>query len=90
MNFLITGATGYIGVQLTKKLVGEGHTVHALFRSESKTADLRHDQIKLFKGDILDPASLEKAAKKCDGIFHVAAFAKPWDKDPQPLFKYKV
>ncbi len=91
MKYLITGATGYIGVQLAKRLAGEGHTVHALYRSESKTAELKNiEGIKLVKGDILFPESLKEAVRGCNGVFHVAALAKPWDKNPQTFYQYNV
>ncbi len=91
MKFLLTGATGYIGVPLAKTLAAQGHTVHALYRDESKTAPLKStENIYLHKGDILDPESLVKAAKGCDAVFHAAAFAKAWDKDPQTFYQQNV
>ena len=90
MKYLIAGATGYIGTQLAKKLAREGHTVHALYRSEAKTEGLKGEGIELFKGDISDRASLENAAHGCDGVFHVAAFAKAWAKDPQTFYRQNV
>jgi nucleoside-diphosphate-sugar epimerase len=46
--------------------------------------------VKLFKGDILDPASLEMAMKGCDVAFHAAAFAGVWSKDPNLIFRLNV
>ncbi|MBK8563428.1 MAG: NAD-dependent epimerase/dehydratase family protein [Saprospiraceae bacterium] len=89
MKYFITGATGYIGTQLTKRLVAEGNTVHALYRSESKIGELRGlPNVFLKKGDLLDKPSLEAAVAGCDAVFHVAAFAKPWDKDPRTFYEY--
>ncbi len=91
MKFFLTGATGYIGTQLTKQLVAQGHQVHALYRSESKTSELmKMENVRLFKGDILDMGSLEKAVEGCEGVFHVAGFAKPWHKDPQTFYRLNV
>jgi len=36
MKIFITGATGFIGINLSLKLANEGHTVHALCRSKEK------------------------------------------------------
>ena len=91
MKIFLTGATGYIGAQLAKQLASQGHTVHALFRSQNKTGDLRSEEyILLFLGDIMDKESLEKAMEGCDAVFHVAAFAKPWHKDPQTFYRLNV
>lgn len=79
----MTGATGFIGCALAKKLADSGHTVHALFRSKSKTVPLRHPNIHLFKGDILDPKSLHRALKGCQYVFHTAALTKIWTRNPQ-------
>ncbi|MBI1225310.1 MAG: NAD-dependent epimerase/dehydratase family protein [Bacteroidetes bacterium] len=91
MKYLITGATGYIGTQLTKRLVAEGHIVHALYRSEGKAAELKElPNTNLKKGDLLDKPSLLAAAEGCDAVFHVAAFAKPWDKNPKTFYDYNL
>ncbi len=91
MKYLITGATGYIGTQLTKRLIADGHTVHALYRSEVKAKELRAlPGVFMQKGDLLDKPSLEAAVEGCDAVFHVAAFAKPWDKNPQIFYDYNL
>jgi NAD+-dependent farnesol dehydrogenase len=91
MKYLITGATGYIGTQLTQRLVAEGHTVHALYRSEGKATALRQfPNVVLKKGDLLDVPSLQAAVQGCDAVFHVAAFAKPWDKRPATFYEYNL
>lgn len=91
MKYLITGSTGYIGTQLAKRLTGDGHHVNALFRSEAKAGELQNlPGLTLCQGDLFDKESLQRAAKGCDAVFHVAAFAKPWDKDPQTFYRYNV
>ncbi len=91
MKYLITGATGYIGTQLTKRLVAEGHTVHALYRDEKKAEELKKiPGTVMKKGDLLDKPSLHAAATGCDAVFHVAAFAKPWDKDPKTFYEFNL
>lgn len=42
MKVIVTGATGYIGAQLTRRLVGDGHVVHAVLRESSDTTELRN------------------------------------------------
>ncbi|MFB6341614.1 SDR family oxidoreductase [Saccharicrinis sp. FJH62] len=90
MKIFVTGATGFIGKQLVLRLVDEGHEVHALFRSPEKKKELVQPGIKFFKGDILDPDSLDKALAGCEIVFHLAAFARLWDKDPDSWYRINV
>jgi len=90
MKVFVSGATGFIGIQLVKRLVNQGETVHALYRSEAKADLIRIPGVRLFKGDILDTASLAYAMKGCGAAFHTAAFAGVWSKDPSMVFKLNV
>ena len=90
MKVFVSGATGFIGIQLVKRLVSQGDVVHALYRSETKADLIRLLGVKLFKGDILDSASLESAMKGCDVAYHTAAFAGVWSKDPSRVFSLNV
>src|SRR5574338_1691152 len=81
MKILVTGATGYIGNKLAHVLAERGHTVHALVRSSVAADLLRHPNIHVFIGDIMDPDSLAVAMKNCRQVYHAAAFAKLWDKN---------
>jgi farnesol dehydrogenase len=89
MNIFITGATGYIGNNLAKKLAGDGNILHALCRNEN-THLLSHPNIKIFKGDITDKASIEKAMKDCAQVYHLAAYARVWSKDSSTYYKLNV
>jgi len=91
MRYFITGATGYIGSHLVKQLTDRGHTVHALVRNPEKAEQIRfNENVHLFQGDITDAASIEKAMAGCEHVFHLAAFAKVWAKDPKTFFDLNV
>jgi farnesol dehydrogenase len=90
MKIFITGATGYIGNNLALRLANEGNTVHALCRNAAKQQLLQHDNIKLFDGDITDAVSIEKAMQGCEQVYHLAAFARVWAKDPSVFYKLNV
>ena len=60
-KIFVTGATGFIGQKLCLYLADKGHVVHAFYRNANKTAGLQHKNIILFKGDLLDQESLDRA-----------------------------
>ncbi len=90
MKVFVSGATGFIGIQLVLRLVKDGHTVHALYRSESKADLIRLPGVELFKGDIMDRSSLEDALEGCQEAYHTAAFAGVWAKDPALVYRLNV
>jgi farnesol dehydrogenase len=90
MKVFVSGATGYIGIQLVKRLARSGIEVHALYRSDSKAGLINFEGVKLFKGDILDKKSLIQAMNGCSQAYHVAAYAAVWAKDPSLFQRYNV
>ena len=90
MKVFVSGATGYIGTELVKRLREAGHTVHALYRSESRADGIRMPGVVLFKGDILDKPSLEKAMHQCEEAYHTAAFAGVWARDKSMIYRLNV
>lgn len=57
MNILVTGANGFVGQALIKRLVDEGHHITALVRSKKKNKD-SHPNINWIEGDLLNVESL--------------------------------
>lgn len=89
-TFLITGSTGFIGMELARTLAGQGHSLHLLVRSPEKAKSLLRDGVTLFKGDITDAASLEEAMKGTTHVFHLAALAKQVSDDPSDFERINV
>lgn len=90
MQIFVSGATGFIGARLVKRLVENGDTVHALYRSDSKADGIRMKCVRLFRGDLLDQDSLSEAMKGCDVAYHTAAFAGVWARDPGIIYRLNV
>jgi farnesol dehydrogenase len=90
MKIFVTGATGFIGEHLVRKLISEGQIVHAIYRSELKITHLQHENIRWFKGDIMNIASLELAMLGCEQVYHIAALAAAWEPSPGDFRKYNV
>ena len=74
MKVLLTGATGYIGHQLAIKLADENYEVNALVINLNSKNIPTHKNIKIFKGDIRNYKTIQKAISNCDYVFHTAAY----------------
>ncbi|MEP6711487.1 MAG: NAD-dependent epimerase/dehydratase family protein [Ferruginibacter sp.] len=90
MKILITGASGYLGNKLANKLADLGNEVHALVRPSSSEEFLRHPNITVFKGDILNKESLMAAMNGCIQVYHTAAKVGVWAKDPSDFYDVNV
>jgi len=90
MRVFVTGSTGFIGSRLVSRLATGEHVIHALYRSEKKIPPGLPSNIKLFKGDITDKESLERAIKGCDAVIHTAAFAGVWHRNEGEIYHLNV
>lgn len=70
---LVTGATGFLGGALTRRLIAEGARVRALARSASKAQALEMMGVEVILGDITDADAARRAAHGCAIVFHAAA-----------------
>lgn len=80
MKFFITGANGFIGSNLTKKLVEIGHEVRALILKGTDESNLDEIQDKIEKvyGDVTDINSIRSLLEGIDVIVHLAARVLDW------------
>jgi nucleoside-diphosphate-sugar epimerase len=90
MSVFISGATGFIGGHLARTLAGQNESVHVLCRPTADTSGLQHENINIYHGDILDKQSVERAMQGCERVFHLAAYAKNWAKNPQTFIDFNV
>jgi ornithine--oxo-acid transaminase len=75
---LITGATGFIGGSLTKRLVQEGYSVRCLVRASSDTSLLDKQDVQIAVGDLTSARSLAHAVEGCHYVFHCGALVSDW------------
>ena len=72
MRIFVTGASGWIGSAVVPELLGAGHEVVGLARSEASAHQLEAAGAIVQRGDLDDPDGLAKAADDSDGVIHLA------------------
>jgi nucleoside-diphosphate-sugar epimerase len=72
MRVFVTGATGYIGSAVVHELIGAGHTVVGLTRSDKGAEALKEAGAEVYHGTLDDLDSLHAAAAAVDGVVHLA------------------
>jgi dihydroflavonol-4-reductase len=77
----VTGATGFVGLNLVEELVRQSWEVTALHRAKSDLTELGRFPVTLMPGDITDAGSLRAAMpQEVDVVFHVAGNTNLWSK----------
>jgi farnesol dehydrogenase len=96
----VTGATGFIGTRLVGELVSRGMSVRALSRRANPPAPpglgwtglgpLGDPRVEIVRGDITAPDSLRRGMEGCSQVYHLAAYARNWARDPATFFAMNV
>jgi len=82
MKLLVVGATGGLGKELVGRALGQGHEVTVLVRDPARL-EARDEHLRVVRGDVLDPASVESAVREQDAV--VSALGTPSPRKPSTL-----
>lgn len=88
----VTGATGFLGVNLINTLLQEKWEVYALVIPEDPIKYLNEKRITFVKGDVMNKSSLRKAIPKGKDVtvFHVAGLTSMWHKQDEIQYRINV
>jgi dihydroflavonol-4-reductase len=90
MAILITGATGFVGLHLTRLLVEKARGIRVLVRPTSDRRFVQDLPVQFVEGDLRNASSLAKALNGVSHVFHVAADYRLWSKNPNELYESNV
>jgi nucleoside-diphosphate-sugar epimerase len=89
VKVLVTGASGFLGGRIIKKLIEENHEPIALVRTTSNREGLPKE-IEVREADLFDVASLEEAVKGVNVVIHLAAYFDFYPSDEDLMFKVNI
>jgi dihydroflavonol-4-reductase len=87
---LVTGASGFVGSALVRKLIAAQHQVRVLLRPASNRRNIEGLPVEVALGDLADNSSLERALDGCAALFHVAADYRLWARHPKQIYQSNV
>lgn len=92
MRILITGATGFIGGHLVRRLAETPHELRCLVRDPAGRAarTLACRGAAPVAGDVTDAASVRRAVAGCDWVVHLANIYSFWERDPRRYERVNV
>jgi dihydroflavonol-4-reductase len=84
---LVTGATGFVGSAVMRRLIDRGAEVRVVARAGSDRRNLDGRAVEVVTGELNDAAALDRAADGCEAVFHVAADYRLWVPDPAAMYR---
>src|SRR5262245_28252926 len=90
MKTLVTGAGGFIGSAVVRKLLGRGRAVRAFLAPGESRKNLDGLDVEIVEGDVCDRARVAAALAGCDTLYHLAAIYALWLPDKSRIYTVNV
>jgi dihydroflavonol-4-reductase len=90
VDVLVTGGTGFVGANLVRELLADGHTVRVLARPGGDRRALEGCRVEIVEGDLLEGESVRAAVAGARRVYHVAADYRLWAPDTAVLYRANV
>ncbi len=90
MKCFVTGATGFLGSHVARKLLAQGAELRLLVRATSRTDNIEGLAAERVVGDLRDAESLKRGMAGCEFAFHVAADYRLWSLNRKELYDSNV
>lgn len=90
---LLTGATGFVGGHLARRLIGEEALLRVLVRASSsklRVAELQQLGAEVIVGDLTEASSVDQAVMGCDYVFHIGATFRQANLENDAYFQINV
>ena len=90
MTALVTGATGFVGAAVVRRLLARGETVRVMVRASSDRRNIAELPVETVEGDLNDPTTLPAVLAGCRSLYHVAADYRLWIPEPAAMYRANV
>ena len=70
--YVVTGGTGFLGVEVVKRILEEGASVRIVVRTRDDSALMHQKGVELALGDVTDDNFMEQVCRGANGVFHLA------------------
>ncbi|MEZ5921954.1 MAG: NAD-dependent epimerase/dehydratase family protein [Parvularculaceae bacterium] len=90
MTTLVTGATGFVGSAIVRRLLAHGEEVRVLVRERSDLRNLDSLRVEKVCGDLRNSQSMELACRGIKNLYHAAADYRLWARDSQEIFNSNI
>src|SRR6478735_4873056 len=87
---LVTGASGFIGSAVVRRLLARGRAVRCYVEPGARLDNLAGLDVEIVTGDVNDRAAIGRALEGVDTLYHLAAIYAIWLADPAAMYRVNV